>query len=65
VTYLAERNGQEGSSACSFNDNSQELGVDSTEVCIPRILGDPDVVVALISFLSLAEDMTELRSPNN
>lgn len=62
---LADRNNEEGPSSASFDDNSDELGVDRAEGAVPRHAGHSDVVDALLAFPRLSEDMAELALPDH
>lgn len=63
-THLAQGQHHEGSPAAGVHNHGHKFGVDGAEVAVPRHLGDPDVVVALVRFGGLAEDVAELTVPN-
>lgn len=65
VTHLAQGQHHEGSSAARVHNHGHKLGVHGAEVAVPCHLGDSDVIVALVSFQSLAKDMAELAAPDN
>lgn len=63
-THLAQGQHHEGPPAAGVHNHGHKLGVNGAEVAVPRHLGDPDVVVALVGFGGLAEDVAELTVPN-
>ena len=65
VTHLAQGQHHEGSSATGIHNHGHKLWVYGAEVAVPRHLRDSDVIVALVSFHSLAKDVTELTGPHN
>lgn len=65
ATHLVQGQHYEGSSAAGVHDHGHEFGVDGAEVAVPRHLGDPDVIVTLVSFQGLTKDVTELAGPHN
>lgn len=65
VLNLADGNNKEGPSSSSFDDNSDEFGVDRTEGSVPRDAGHPDVIDAVLSFPRLGEDVAELALPDH
>lgn len=64
-THLAEWQDDEGSSSAGVHDHGHEFGVDGAEVAVPRHLGDPDVIVALVCLHGLAEDVAELAGSDD
>lgn len=60
-----QRQHHEGSPTAGVHDHGHKLGVNGAEVAVPGHLGDPDVIVALVSFHGLAEDVPELTGPHN
>lgn len=65
VTHLAQRKHHEGSPTAGVHNHGHKLGVNRAEIAVPGHLGDSDVIVALVSFHSLAKDVTELAGPHN
>lgn len=65
VTHLAQGQHHEGSSTTGVHNHGHKFGVNRAEVAVPCHLGDSDVIVALVSFHSLTEDVTELTGPHN
>lgn len=65
MTHLVQGQHHEGSSTASVHNHGHKLGVNRAEVAVPGHLGDSDVIVALVSFHSLAKDVTELTGPHN
>lgn len=65
VTDLREGQHEEGPPSAGFDDDRQELWVDGTEWAVPRHLGDPDVIVRLLSLDGLAEDVAKLALPHD
>lgn len=65
VTHLAQRKHHEGSPTAGVYNHGHKLGVNGAEIAVPGHLGDSDVIVALVSFHSLAKDVTELAGPHN
>lgn len=65
VTHLAQGQHHEGSSTTGVHNHGHKLGVNGAEVAVPRHLGDSDVIVALVRFHGLAEDVTELTGPHH
>lgn len=61
---LGQGQHHEGSPAAGVHNHGHKFGVDRAKVAVPRHLGDPDVIVALVSFGGLAEDVTELTVPD-
>lgn len=58
--YLGYRYDNERTSAGTLGDNSQELGVDSTEVVVVDVLGDGDAVVAVLPVAHFPVDVSKL-----
>lgn len=65
VTDLREGQHEEGPPSAGFDDDRQELWVDGTEWAVPCHLGDPDVIVRLLSLDGLAEDVAKLALPHD
>lgn len=65
MTHLGQGQHHEGSSATGVHNHGHKFGVDRAEVAVPCHLGDSDVIVALVSFQSLAKDVTELTGSYN
>lgn len=65
LTDLRDGQDQERSSAAGLNDDRQELWVDGAEGAVPRHLGDPDVIVALLRLDVLAKDVAKLALPHD
>lgn len=65
LTHLGQGQHHEGSSATGIHNHGHKFGVDRAEVAVPCHLGDSDVIVALVSFQSLAKDVTELTGSYN
>lgn len=63
--HLVEGQHHEGPATAGVHDHGHKLGVHGAEVAVPGHLGDSDVIVALVSFRSLTEDVTELAGPHN
>lgn len=64
ATHLAQGQHHEGAPAAGVHNHGHKFGVDGAEVAVPRHLGDSDVVVALVGFGGLAEDVAELAVPD-
>lgn len=62
-THFAQGQHHEGPSAAGLHYHGHELGVHGAEVAVPCHLRDADVIVALVGFRGLAEDVTELTGP--
>lgn len=65
MTDLREGQHEEGPPSAGFDDHRQELWVDGTEWAVPRHLGDPDIIVRLLSLDGLAEDVAKLALPHD
>lgn len=65
LTDLRDGQDQERSSAAGLHDDRQELWVDGAEGAVPRHLGDPDVIVALLRLDVLAKDVAKLALPHD
>lgn len=63
MSYFGEGEDDEGPATCRFHDDGEELGINGTEGGIPRGLGDPHIVVALVPLHGLTVDMPELGHP--
>ena len=63
--YLIKWQDEERTSASCFDDDGDELGIDGTEIGIPRIFRDPDVVVALLPSHRLSEHVPVLGVPDD
>lgn len=59
-TYLRCRYNNERASAGTFRDDSQELGVDGTEVVVMNILGDWDAIEAVLSISYFSINISKL-----
>lgn len=64
VTHLAQRQHHEGSPSTGVHNHGHKFRVNGAKVAVPRHLRDSDVIVALVGFHGLAEDVTELAVPN-
>lgn len=65
ATHLVQGQHHERSSAAGVHNHGHEFGVNGAEVAVPCHLRDSDVIVALVSFHSLAKDVTELAGSHN
>lgn len=62
-THLVQGQHQERAPAAGVHDDGDEPGVDGTEGAVPGDAGDADVVVALVIFHRLAENVPKFALP--
>lgn len=65
ITYFVEGYDEEGTATGGLENHRQKLGVNRTEVGIPWVLRDPDVVITLFLLEGLSEHVTEPTRPYN
>ena len=56
---------KESSTTSGLHDDSEEFGVDATEGGIPGGLGDPNIVIALLTLAIGTKHMSKLRLTNH
>lgn len=57
--YRSEREDNEGTTTGSFDDNGHKLWVDGTEIRVPAVLADANVVVAVLALQRLPKDVSK------